>query len=359
MLLLVSEIQVTAYPKHFSKEIRNGIEYIYCPRPNATNLHVLKIDLNHPNLEIKVAFAHGTIGKLDTVRNISKENNALAAVNATFFDNRKKHLPIGLIMLDGIIVTKNLLKRSSFGITANKKCIFGIPQVKAEIFNMANKEKINIWGINRPRKENEIILYTPSYGERTGTNLSGVELIIEENEVVGIAEGNSAIPDNGYVISFDGWTRNYANYMAPGTNIFVQFILSDEWEQATQIITGGPRLIENYYIAVDTSIIEENFKYNLLRKNARTAIGVTENNELILAVVEGGKKKLRRRGRTYRWGVSYWELAQIMLNLGAKNAIALDGGTTSTMYVDGKVVNRPAGNYERRVSNALIVKTNN
>jgi exopolysaccharide biosynthesis protein len=51
------------------------------------------------------------------------------------------------------------------------------------------------------------------------------------------------------------------------------------------------------------------------------------------------------------------ELAQLMLEFGAVDAINLDGGGSTTMTVDRKIVNKPsdpAG--ERPVSDAIVVR---
>jgi exopolysaccharide biosynthesis protein len=50
------------------------------------------------------------------------------------------------------------------------------------------------------------------------------------------------------------------------------------------------------------------------------------------------------------------ELADIMLEFGAWDALNFDGGGSTTMVVDGRVVNSPADAAgERAVGNALLV----
>jgi len=45
-----------------------------------------------------------------------------------------------------------------------------------------------------------------------------------------------------------------------------------------------------------------------------------------------------------------------MLDLGAVEAMNLDGGGSSTMFVKDQVVNNPTGGQQRLVSNAIILK---
>jgi exopolysaccharide biosynthesis protein len=82
--------------------------------------------------------------------------------------------------------------------------------------------------------------------------------------------------------------------------------------------------------------------------NPRTAAGVTSDGELIVVVVDGRQRESR--------GVSLSELAGIMLELGSVEAVNLDGGGSSTLVVDGVLVNRPLGSQsERQVMSALLI----
>lgn len=340
-----------------SQEADTGITYFSFEKSFSGRkpllVHVITADLNRPDLKVRVALARGTVGRLQYTSTIAYRNNALAAVNGTFFDRYSPYLPVGLLVIDGKIVTKSLLNRSAIGISSDKKVKFGIPKFSGYVMNLSTNDKIAIWGMNRPRKENEVIIYTPEYGWNTKTNNSGVEIIVEDNMVVGISEGKSPIPRNGYVISFHGWTKNYANALPPGAPIESVLKLADEWDKFDQVITGGPRLLENGKNTVIDSISDEDFDSEVMGRNARTAIGVDKNNQLFLVVVEGKKRKRRWK----KLGVTYYELAEMLKELGLKDAIGLDGGSSSTMYIKGKVVNRPLNGCQERVSNAVILQS--
>jgi exopolysaccharide biosynthesis protein len=82
----------------------------------------------------------------------------------------------------------------------------------------------------------------------------------------------------------------------------------------------------------------------------RTAIGQREDGTVIMCVIDG-----RRPG--YSIGCTVGELADIMLSFGCINAANLDGGASTCMVYNGKVVNRTS-NYElgRYLPCAFIVK---
>ena len=71
----------------------------------------------------------------------------------------------------------------------------------------------NYKGINYPglRGANQLVIYTPSYGLKTGTNEFGTEAIVEGDTVVSLSGANSLIPANGFVISGHGNAKKWIN----------------------------------------------------------------------------------------------------------------------------------------------------
>ena len=59
-------------------------------------------------------------------------------------------------------------------------------------------------------------------------------------------------------------------------------------------------------------------------------------------------------------GLTLYEMGELMQDLGAKTAYNLDGGGSSTMYFNGRLINKPTtgGNKisERSVSDALCIR---
>ncbi|HOT74893.1 MAG TPA: phosphodiester glycosidase family protein [Candidatus Wallbacteria bacterium] len=70
-------------------------------------------------------------------------------------------------------------------------------------------------------------------------------------------------------------------------------------------------------------------------KNPRTAVALTADKKIICAVIEGRHEMVE--------GMSQVELAKLLIRLGAVKAINLDGGGSSTIVLNGAVMNRPAG----------------
>ena len=49
------------------------------------------------------------------------------------------------------------------------------------------------------------------------------------------------------------------------------------------------------------------------------------------------------------------ELAEFMLTLGCEKAMNLDGGASSEIWMNGKILNRPCNGGERDTGNALVL----
>jgi exopolysaccharide biosynthesis protein len=75
-----------------------------------------------------------------------------------------------------------------------------------------------------------------------------------------------------------------------------------------------------------------------------------------VVTVDGKPRRKIKKGEGISSGVSLTELAYFMQSLGAADALNFDGGGSTTMVINGSVVNRPVNGYEQSVSNAIAIK---
>lgn len=113
---------------------------------------------------------------------------------------------------------------------------------------------------------------------------------------------------------------------------------------AVDVLGGNPMLVVNG--TVQYADVEGSGGY--FAANPRTAVGLTADNRLLVVVVDG-------REYGYSAGMTLRQLADFMTSLGARDAINLDGGGSSTMWLNGLVANRPSDPTERPVSSSLVV----
>ncbi|MFY0698480.1 MAG: phosphodiester glycosidase family protein [Balneola sp.] len=122
-----------------------------------------------------------------------------------------------------------------------------------------------------------------------------------------------------------------------------------QYSDAYMGVGGGPILVKGD--SVHVSYNEEIFWGSGVGKDdadPRTAVGYTNDGKAILMVVDGRQSA--------SLGVSLPELAQIMIDLGATEAINLDGGGSSQMAIGDSLINRPSGGtFQRSVATFLSI----
>lgn len=123
---------------------------------------------------------------------------------------------------------------------------------------------------------------------------------------------------------------------------------ASELTDAEQILSFGPSLVEDGEITVNASSEVS----QSMTSNPRTAIGQVGENHYVIIVSEGRTDSSE--------GLSLYELAEEMKEAGATTAYNLDGGGSSTLYFNGKVVNQTVGgsqnSSEREVSDIIYFK---
>ena len=94
------------------------------------------------------------------------------------------------------------------------------------------------------------------------------------------------------------------------------------------------------------------YKYYYVYRAPRSAIGVTADKHVLLVVADG-----RQAPRAI--GVTYAHMADLLIALGAVNAVELDGGGSSTLWARGHgVLNNPSDGQQRRVAIGIcLVRT--
>lgn len=184
--------------------------------------------------------------------------------------------------------------------------------------------------------------------------------IAEENQAILAINGDFyGFRDTGYVLRNGTLYRDTASEDADKQDLVIDengdFSIIKEAETnaktlaedgAQQILSFGPALVENGKVVVG----ENEEVSQSMASNPRTAIAQLEENHYLLVVSEGRTDDSK--------GLSLSQLAEVLQDHGAQTAYNLDGGGSSTMYFNGKVVNQTVGgtgNTERSVSDILYI----
>jgi exopolysaccharide biosynthesis protein len=354
--------------KTWRRNIADGVEFVHYRmifERGPAHIFVVEVD-PLSSYSLKPVIANNRIGSLEEVGSIAKRAGAVAAINGGFFDT-KTNLPVGLIGVKHRLLYNQWLNRAVLGIDEKGFASFGTFRVSAELYFPDVDKSVPIHGINRPRKEGDLIVFYPEFGPSTKTNEWGVEVLCrrisptstyypfavlepERYLIQEVNRNNTRIPSDGMVLSFHSSILKGLTWLDKvmlGEEVIVRTNLPKEWDSFPYLLGGGPMLVKEGRLVLDPA--KEGFKASFNYPTARTAVGKTVSGKILIVVVDSGSKD-------YSIGATWTELAYAMIGLyPLSDLMGFDGGGSSTMFVDGKVVNEPKDGASRRVSNILAV----
>lgn len=285
---------------------------------------------------------------------LARRKGFTLAVNADYFSYSGD--PLGLMISNGELVSEPHPDRVAIGFTSKGQVLFD--KVKWIARGTSNQRSFSLQGLNRKRGSNELILYTPRYGPSTQTNDFGTEVLLSSvntrtylgewsGTVTSIfnGRGNTPLMEGTVVLSGHGSSEDLLKTLQPGDTVHFRITLQPtEWAEVVEAVGGGPWLVRGGKIVLNYS--SEKFDaYLALRRHPRTAIGINKEGHLMVVTVDGRQ--------TISAGMTLSEFAQLLVELGAENAINLDGGGSTGLVAYGCFLNSPSELKERPIANAL------
>lgn len=301
--------------------------------------------------QLEVAMANNQIMDREKTSEIGRRNNAIFAINASFFT--KAGEPLGLLVANGRVLSEPIEGWYNCGFTAENEIFFGEIKFKAEA-TLENGISHPVKGINRLNQGNEIVLYDQFFGPKTPAQ-KGVECIVRNGivERIGESQGETSIPSHGFILQGNGKGAQWllANVI-PGQKMRVKIGLYPltgdiaKWQKMQYAVSGGPLL----FFEGDPGPFGQFNNDVVTKRHPRTVIGETMNGEILFLAVDG-----RRPGHSL--GLTIQELVEELKNYQIKNALNLDGGGSTTFYLQGQILNMPADlTGERKISTAILLK---
>lgn len=327
-------------------QISKGVQYKYhqfLMSGKSVRVHVVAVEKDAAR--IVPVLAQDQLGKRENVSGMSKRYGAIAAVNGGYFSSTGDYL--GNLKLDGEWVVGNSQERTAWGFTDKGPSIVDTIGFRSK-FSVESLTDWSIWvdGLNVPRGNDQVVLYTSKNGQTTKSNPWGKELIIEKGEIIGLSEGNTALHGKEMILSAHGKKREMIDYLAPGEKVKLEVLVDPKWEKATHILGAGPRLVNEGKIQVTAK--EETFPSDIrVGRAPRTAIGEMKDGTIWLIVVDGRSAS--------SVGMTLEELARYLAERNIYQAMNLDGGGSSDLVVQGTVKNNPSDGRERAVGSGIVV----
>jgi hypothetical protein len=317
------------------------------PRPNG-GLHTLR-----PVLSNEAIVGRERVTAMQ--RRVSPQAT-VAGVNGDLF-NWAVGYPSGMLMMGGVLAATPQADRSSLGIGVDGSLRVDRVRYAGTWQGAGQRRPVSL---NRDPAPGAVTLYTPAWGPTTPARQDTIEAVLGAfppaapgrdlpGQVIQLKQGgNTPIPPGSAVLVGRGTGAGRIAAEAPlGSTVTVRLTLSPDWSSLAHAVGGGPVLVR-----AGRAVFRSNEAFTadqLVPRHPRTAVGQSADGRLILVTVDG-----RQPG--YSVGMTNFELALTLARLGAVTASALDGGGSTTMAFDGRLLNRPSDpGGEREVAEGLFV----
>lgn len=297
-------------------------------------------------MPVTAGLANGKVGATQPLSSIASKYQAQAAINGTYFEAYGGVPdPYGMIISDGIIEHIGN-SGTSIGFKWDGTAVMDTLRVRllgTVKEDQGRSQNWYVYFVNRtPTKgKTSSVLYTPKRGANVGFAY-GTAVTVRNDIVTKVAKNtNASIPKDGYVLVFTGTEEKMADKFKTGSYVDYNITFNNAagknivWDDVHTAIGAGPRLVTNGKLSVNPT--SEGFSSSkiLTDSGARSAIAIKKDGSLMLATVSGATMK--------QWG-------SMMVELGAQQAMNMDGGASSGLYANGRTITSPG----RLVSNGLV-----
>ena len=326
----------------------------------------------------------------EPLQNTAIRNKALAAINADFFPYTGD--PVGLAIRDSELISEPLEWRVCMSVT-DAAVQFGVLAPAGVLMTGDGFALATMQGVNRIPHGSEIVCLTPVYAATPALDADATVMLIRKvssplrpsltvrGEVESVTELRAGTPlprcpvDSALIVAIGKDKEALPERFKAGDAAQFRFDLvrnspaptrgryaaragalrpkaiTPVWQDAQQAVGGGPWLVHDGKMLVDGDAEDFPALEFVAKRHPRSAVGVTKDRHLLLVTVDG------RQSQSV--GMSLNELAKLMLRLGAMEAINLDGGGSTSMFVDGGIVNAPSDGALRPIADSLLLYADN
>ena len=371
------------------QKITAGIDYRPFTLGGPVRAFVARMKLDNPDLILETGIANGTIREgYETVSGIAQDyedtlnawggywgnrSDVVVAINGSYFDLENGIAKDGLIQSGWYAHKFNDLGGSTGLAWKEDRSLFigacAYHTDRVMFFkNVTTGKKFPVDRINNEVREDQIMLLTPQFGEKSFGE-GHTEVLIEMMQPAGMLPGEQAaigivrevlddatpalIPFDHVILSARNASRGILRSQLHTGDIIAfelglhhldaecESPVEDSWDGTYTSVAG------NWVFLRDGDILIDDDRGAAMR-NPRTALCYNEEY-LYFVVVDG-------RDESYSIGMSIPELATFCQDrLDADWGVNMDGGGSSTLWIDGQVKNNPSDGRERGVANGLMM----
>lgn len=305
--------------------------------------HLLQIDASDPHVRFTVSAARRNG---ETVAAMVQQSGAVCGINGGYFFKGAR--PVGLLTVEGQILSLPLWQRTAVAFPRNGLPVFGNPTGMWQVILPDGSQRTIADWMNTttviPLPDARIV---PGISiERTRENPAGVTVVIRN----GVVRDRTTMPvdlgPDDFALYLTGAEAvNLGARLPVGAPIVITPVLLPPWANYSHAVGAGPRLLRdgNVLITGDTERFQADVR---LGRVARTALGITRDGRVVLLVVEAPGP--------YGGGATLEELAAELKAYGVRDAMNLDGGGSSSMTIAGEI-SYPLRSASRPVACSVLV----
>lgn len=405
---------VSIKTKKLAKGVTYKNVYMKKGKKKKISAHVIEFDLNKSDASLEVIKPylrangrdrlHSYIPKYDSINN----TETLVAINGSFWQGGTNY-PIGPTVVNGELVTMNKYKNWSAAMFEFDEMDIDNYTFDVYISGIENTSPIIVSQLNKRNDSTQIVMYNKFFGDSLG-EISTSEILKQVNETIAEAKvniamaedstesfneqdsirlyeetfntykklnkefsskkyifeyidppsinepirvkyiktvefGHVAIPKNGFVLTGD--LSSYENNLRNSKKLFLETQTVPQSAAKYEFgLSGIPRLVRNGVAKHEAANEGSKSRRFINGELPRTAIGTNRNkSKFYLVTVEATQKGKRIFGATLD------NMAKLMKEIGCYNAMNLDGGGSSAMFIDGANVNIPSRpDFSRKLS---------
>lgn len=354
--------------------LREGLDYQRQTTANSQVVHVLSIDPQ--KFSMVSLHAKGQAQGLSTLLDLAKEHQAIAAINGGYFHNsdKKDGLPAGILKIQGKWYGIAYSNRAAVGWSMkhdqNNAPTLLIDRIQTRTTLKIKNLAFPVHTLNQPGGADRAVIYTPTFGEFAASNPNSTYFIVKNNRIIDIKDSNAnsdeiTIPENGFVYSLGNKVNKPHSLPTQGdkANFNIEVIPNKGgkqqrkiWQDFDNIVGGTPLLVYNGQLQVNPNHKHMQSPFATYPR-ARTALGIDARGHWIWVVVENNHQENIR-------GMTLMQLAEFMKALGCVAALNMDGGSSTALYLEDKLVTSPEDDESegllfpmfRRIGDAILLK---
>ncbi|MGE5654525.1 MAG: phosphodiester glycosidase family protein, partial [Bacillota bacterium] len=315
--------------------------------------HIIRVDMSSSSIRIDELLAGNKVSTPAALSQMAEAQGAIAAINGDFFFIGETGSPLGPVIKDGqLISTPSWYPEfATLGISQQGIAQIGYWGWSAAITH-PNGKRMAVDGLNKQGASYGLpIVYNSSWGRPTpGSPKPGsshLELVVKNGKVAEIRRDQSGVdvPADAYVVVGRDAAAAFLSEFKMGDAVKLEYTTNPDWRSFKTAIGGGSMLVKDGKVAEFTHVISGS--------QPRSAVGISRDGKTLWLVAVDGRAAISR-------GLTQTELAEMLIDLGAYQALNLDGGGSTTMVtrtLEQPVVvrNRPSDGTERRIPNGLAV----